>query len=188
MFICFQCPFYIMVTKVEWEAIKARANYKCLMCGGKEGVEIPTLEKAHLKAESKGGTQIIPLCPNCHTTYDSGKCTAAQLAKIGVRPEHYKRVQPKKPSASVSAKPQRGMDLSFGMSSPKPASKSRKSSGCVVPVVDVPLLKSSSKPTSKSRKSGGYMVPVVDISLPKSSSKSKSKKSKNDFDSLFGFR
>ena len=173
-----------MVSDIEWEAIKARAKSKCLMCNRKEGKEFPRLEKAHLKAASKGGTQIIPLCPDCHRKYDSGTCTAEDLAKIGVKPEHYKRVQPKKPSTSVSAKSQSGMDFSFGMSSPKPASKSRKSSGCMVPIIDVSLPKSS----SKSRKSSGYMVPIIDVSLPKSPSKSKSKKSKNDFDSLFGFR
>ena len=147
-----------MVTKVEWEAIKARANYKCLICGGKEGVAFPTLEKAHLKAESKGGTQIIPLCPNCHSKYDSGKCTATELKKIGVKPEHYKKVQPKKPSQSKSFKSQSGLDSIFGMSS------------------------------SKSKKSNSGFGSLFDITPSKSSSKSKSKQSKNDFDSLFGFR
>ena len=134
-----------MVTKVEWEAIKARANYKCLICGGKEGVKFPTLEKAHLKAESKGGTQIIPLCPNCHSKYDAGKCTVAELKKIGVKPEHYKKVQPKKPSQSKSTKSQSGWDTILGI----PSSKSKKSSDGFDSLFGM----SSPKSSSKSKKS-----------------------------------
>ena len=84
-----------MVTKVEWESLKKRYKNKCAMCGASD-TGGTLLEKAHVQAKSKGGTQIIPLCPTCHTKYDKNLCNEAELKKIGVDPKDYKKVQPKK--------------------------------------------------------------------------------------------
>ena len=81
--------------KDVWEALKKRAGNKCVMCGRTEK-SCGGLEKAHLKADSKGGTQYIPLCPSCHSKFDKGLCSNSDLTKIGVPPEKYKRFQPKK--------------------------------------------------------------------------------------------
>jgi len=84
-----------MVTKVEWESLKNRYKNKCAMCGASD-TGGTLLEKAHLQARSKGGTQIIPLCPSCHAKYDKNLCNVAELKKIGVDPKDYNKVQPKK--------------------------------------------------------------------------------------------
>ncbi|MCZ0860221.1 hypothetical protein O0S10_03115 [Methanocorpusculum sp. MG] len=87
------------LTKIEWEAIKRRHGNKCVLCGtpDKDG---KLLEKAHLMAKSKGGSQYIPLCPNCHTKYDKGMLSSTQLKKLGLTPEMYKKVLPKKPGTT----------------------------------------------------------------------------------------
>jgi hypothetical protein len=83
------------LSKTEWDAIKNRTGNKCLICGTYDkGGKL--LEKAHLKAKSTGGTQYIPLCPTCHSKYDKGLLTQAELKKIGLTSETYKKVQPKK--------------------------------------------------------------------------------------------
>jgi hypothetical protein len=52
--------FYFMagLTKTEWEALKKSHGNKCLICGvpDKDG---KFLEKAHLVAKSKGGSQYV---------------------------------------------------------------------------------------------------------------------------------
>lgn len=70
------------ISESEWEAIKKVAKYKCVVCGKSEK-EVGTLEKAHIKAHSKGGSLVVPMCPTCHRKYDSGKMTASELKKIG---------------------------------------------------------------------------------------------------------
>ena len=83
------------ISKVEWDALKKRCGNKCLMCGTPDrGGKL--LEKAHLKARSKGGTQYVPLCPTCHTNFDNGLATDAELNKLGLSRSDYGRVQPKK--------------------------------------------------------------------------------------------
>jgi len=54
-----------MVAKVEWETILRQYHHKCAVCGESEK-KLGSLDKAHLKARSKGGSQVLPMCPNCH--------------------------------------------------------------------------------------------------------------------------
>ena len=77
-----------MLTKAEWERKKKKG---CIICGHKT-----VLEKAHLRASSRGGTEIEAMCPTHHTKYDKGLCTNAELKKIGITREIYKRWVPKK--------------------------------------------------------------------------------------------
>ena len=90
------------IGKTEWEAIKKRSGNKCLMCGRTEK-SVGVLEKAHIKAHSKGGTQYLPLCPTCHHKLDSGKATATELKKLGISKEVYTRLRPKKPKKKDSS-------------------------------------------------------------------------------------
>jgi len=85
----------ISIGKTEWEAIKKRSGNKCLMCGRTEK-SAGVLEKAHIKAHSKGGTQYFPLCPTCHRKLDSGKATTTELNKLGISKAVYTRIKPKK--------------------------------------------------------------------------------------------
>lgn len=82
------------VSKIEWDAIKQRYNNACIICGRTEK-SVGTLEQAHLKAKSRGGTQVVPMCSNHHGMYDQGKFTDAQLEKVGLTREQYARVLPK---------------------------------------------------------------------------------------------
>jgi len=84
-----------MVGKLEWEAIKSRTNYTCIICGKKEEA-IGKLKKSHLKADSKGGSQIVPMCCNDHWRYDNGKLTDRELKKIGVTRENYNKYRQKR--------------------------------------------------------------------------------------------
>jgi hypothetical protein len=90
------------LSKTEWEAIKKRHGNKCLMCGRTER-STGVLEKAHIKAHSKGGTQYFPLCPTCHRKFDGGKATATELRKLGISKEAYARLRPKKPKKKTDA-------------------------------------------------------------------------------------
>jgi len=83
------------ISKTEWEAIKKLHGNKCVVCGRSEK-SVGVLEKAHIKARSRGGTQVIPMCPTCHRKYDAGKMTASELKKIGISPRNYGKVRPKK--------------------------------------------------------------------------------------------
>jgi len=84
-----------MVHKIEWEAIKRREGNKCIVCGKTEK-SVGKLIQTHLKARSKGGTQILPMCPTHHTKYDDGKFTDRELEKIGVLREDYEKYRPKR--------------------------------------------------------------------------------------------
>ena len=84
------------IGKVEWEAIKARYRNKCCVCDKTER-SAGVLEKAHVKAHGRGGTQYFPLCPTCHTKYDKGLMTVTELRKLGLTKEAYARLKPKKP-------------------------------------------------------------------------------------------
>lgn len=79
-----------MVTKTEWEAIKKRYGNKCIICVESEK-KIGVLEKAHLKAQSKGGTQVIPMCPNCHKRYDRKLLNKTECKKLGIDYDKYVR-------------------------------------------------------------------------------------------------
>ena len=83
------------IGKVEWEAIKARYGNKCCVCQKTER-SVGVLQKAHVKAHSRGGTQYFPLCPTCHTKYDKGLMTLTELRKLGLTKETYARLKPKK--------------------------------------------------------------------------------------------
>ena len=84
-----------MVGTLEWEAIKRRANYSCIICGKSEKT-IGKLVQTHLKANSRGGSQIIPMCRNDHGRYDDGELTDRELKKIGVLRQDYNKYRPKK--------------------------------------------------------------------------------------------
>jgi predicted restriction endonuclease len=89
-----------MVTKLEWDVIKKRG---CAVCG-KSDVAVGGLEKAHLKAKSKNGTQVIPMCPTHHKKFDKGLLKDSELEKIGIDPEKYKKYLPKKGSGTSKPK------------------------------------------------------------------------------------
>jgi len=84
-----------MVTKKEWEVIKASHNNRCVICGKTEK-EVGVLEKAHIRASSRGGSGILPMCPIHHKMYDSDKLSATQLKKIGLTKKTSARLSPKK--------------------------------------------------------------------------------------------
>lgn len=53
------------------------------------------LEKAHIKAASKGGSQVVPMCPTCHKKFDKGLATDTQPAKVGLTRAQYNHNRPK---------------------------------------------------------------------------------------------
>jgi predicted restriction endonuclease len=77
-----------MVTKVEWEAILRQYRHKCAVCGESEK-KLGSLDKAHLKARSKGGSQVLPMCPNCHQRFDKALLSPSECKKIGVDYKDY---------------------------------------------------------------------------------------------------
>ncbi len=83
-----------MVAKREWEIILNQHHHKCVFCGVTEK-QTDKLEQAHLLAQHKGGTQVVPLCPTCHRRFDRGKATVKELKNIGITPEQYKKIKPK---------------------------------------------------------------------------------------------
>jgi predicted restriction endonuclease len=84
-----------MVSKAEWTAIKASHKNRCVICKKTEK-QVGILEKAHIKASSRGGTQVLPMCPTHHKMYDQNKLSATQLKKIGLNPAKTKRLTPPK--------------------------------------------------------------------------------------------
>ena len=54
------------ISKTEWEVIKAIHKNKCVICGKTEK-QVGILEKAHIKAKSRGGSQYLPMCATHHT-------------------------------------------------------------------------------------------------------------------------
>lgn len=84
-----------MVTKKEWEVIKASHKNRCVICGKTEK-QVGVLEKAHIRASSKGGSQVLPMCPTHHKMYDSDKLSVAQLKKIGLTKKASARLSPRK--------------------------------------------------------------------------------------------
>lgn len=90
-----------MVTKLEWETIKASHKNKCVICGKTEKA-VGVLEKAHIRARSKGGSQVLPMCPTHHKMFDSNKLTATQLKKIGLDIKTSAKLSPKKKKAEYN--------------------------------------------------------------------------------------
>jgi len=84
-----------MVGKAEWDAIKISHKNRCVICGKTEK-QVGILEQAHIKARSRGGSQVLPMCPTHHKMYDQNKLSATQLKKIGQTPLTAKRLTPAK--------------------------------------------------------------------------------------------
>ena len=84
-----------MVTKLEWESIKASHKNRCVICGKTEKA-VGVLEKAHIRARSRGGSQVLPMCPTHHKMFDSDKLTAVQLKKIGLDKRTSAKLSPTK--------------------------------------------------------------------------------------------
>ena len=84
-----------MVGKQEWTAIKAIHKNKCIICAKTEK-SVGILEKVHIKARSRGGTQVVPMCPTHHKMYDQNKLSATQLKKLGQTPATANRLTPSK--------------------------------------------------------------------------------------------
>jgi len=84
-----------MVSKAEWAVIKASHKNRCVICEKTEK-HVGILEKVHIKARSRGGTQVLPMCPTHHKMYDQNKLSATQLKKIGQTPATAKRLTPAK--------------------------------------------------------------------------------------------
>ena len=72
-----------MATKIEWAAILKLHRYKCVICGLSEK-KLGGLDQAHLKARSKGGSQVLPMCPNCHQRFDKILFTQSECKRIGI--------------------------------------------------------------------------------------------------------
>ena len=83
------------ISKTEWEVIKAIHKNKCVICGKTEK-QVGILEKAHIKAKSRGGSQYLPMCATHHTMFDHNLLTAVQLRKIGLTKKAAARLTPKK--------------------------------------------------------------------------------------------
>ncbi|VUT28150.1 MAG: hypothetical protein SYNGOMJ08_00712 [Candidatus Syntrophoarchaeum sp. GoM_oil] len=101
------------ISKTEWETIKSVHGKKCVLCGKSEKA-VGKLEKAHIKAASKGGSQVLPMCPTCHTKFDTGKLTDAKLKKLGLTRTNYNRIRPKSgkvKTKSTSSKTQSPFDI-----------------------------------------------------------------------------
>lgn len=93
-----------MVTKKEWEVIKATHKNRCVICDKTEK-QVGVLEKAHIRARSRGGSQVLPMCPTHHKMYDSGKLSATQLKKIGLNVKSSAILSPRKKKKRESGWP-----------------------------------------------------------------------------------
>lgn len=67
---------------------------KCKICDKTEK-QVGKLELAHYKAHSRGGKEVVPLCPTCHTRYDNGLLTIRELKKLNLTKEEYLKNLPK---------------------------------------------------------------------------------------------
>ena len=95
------------ISKSEWEALKKAVGNKCVLCGKTERA-VGELQKAHIKAESKGGSQVLPMCPTCHKNFDKGLATDTQLKKLGLTRAQYFRMIPKPGSREKAEGTQEG--------------------------------------------------------------------------------
>ena len=82
------------ISQTEWDVIKRQYGFKCALCGRTE-TTVSILEKAHIKAFSKGGFQYMPMCRNCHWKYDHNDLTDIELGKLGLTRETYDRFRPR---------------------------------------------------------------------------------------------
>jgi predicted restriction endonuclease len=83
------------ISKAEWVVIKASHGNKCVICGKTEK-QVGILEQAHIKAQGKGGSQVLPMCATHHRMYDHNLLTVAQLRKIGLTKKSSARLTPRK--------------------------------------------------------------------------------------------
>lgn len=72
-----------MATKAEWKAGKKHWGNRCCVWGTTEK-KLGGLDKGHLKARSKGGSQLVPMCPNCHQRYDKKLLNKREAESIGL--------------------------------------------------------------------------------------------------------
>jgi hypothetical protein len=79
--------------KAQWEALKKQFGNKCAIC--KESEKKVPLEQAHPKAHASGGQMVWPMCANCHTRFDKGRLTMAEVKKIGISSRVYQSWIPK---------------------------------------------------------------------------------------------
>ena len=93
------------ISKTEWDVIRKTHGNKCVLCGETEE-SCGGLVKAHIKAASKSGSTVLPMCPNCHQMFDKGIATDAQLRKLGLTREQYIQIIPK-PGSKGTKKGQR---------------------------------------------------------------------------------
>lgn len=77
--------------KTEWEAVKKLFGNKCVICGESEK-KVGGLQQAHLKPHRSGGSQVVPMCSNCHKRFDRGELTATELKKIKLTREEYNKL------------------------------------------------------------------------------------------------
>ena len=85
-----------MVGKIEWEMRKKQYGNKCALCRRTEK-QVGILEKAHMKAGSRGGSQLFPMCPTCHKKFDAGLLNLTELKKLGIPDRKtYERLRPKR--------------------------------------------------------------------------------------------
>jgi len=93
------------ISELEWKALKKRHGNKCVICPATEKY-LGGLDKAHFKAESKRGTQYVPLCPNCHQRFDKGLLTKTEQKKLGFENEQgYRRAMPKRKKKTSDGNP-----------------------------------------------------------------------------------
>ena len=83
------------ISKTEWEVIKASHGNKCVICGKTEK-QVGILQRTHIKAKSKGGSQVLPMCATHHTMYDKTLLSALQFKKIGLTKKAASRLTPSK--------------------------------------------------------------------------------------------
>ena len=100
------------ISKTEWETLKSTHGNKCVLCGKSEKAA-GELQKAHIKAASKGGSQVLPMCPTCHRKFDTGKVTDTELKKLGLTRTKYNRIRPKSGKAKTKSTSSKSDDV-FG--------------------------------------------------------------------------
>ncbi len=100
------------ISDLEWKNIKALYGNKCLICGEPD-TDDKLLVKANLLAKTKKGTQVIPICRNCHARYDAGLLTDKDLKKIGMSREDYMKMLPKKSGPKPSSEKSSTNSLNF---------------------------------------------------------------------------
>lgn len=81
--------------RIDKALVKKIHGNRCKVCGKSEK-QVGKLIMAHVKAHSRGGDEVIPLCPNHHTKYDEGLFTSRELKKIGISRKDYEKYRPKR--------------------------------------------------------------------------------------------